>query len=311
MVQAHRAIVAADADRFFLGESLGIDDDTGYWSSGLTYRACAGRSRAPSTTRSRASRRSKHTRAESFNLNIDNGTLFTLPAGDVGMAAVAEYGAQSYAMKIDPDVIASRYFGWTGTGGNGSRSRFALGTEFRVPVLESLNLTPAVRYDRYSFAGHATAKTTQALGVEWRPLETLLVRGSAATSFRAPDLHYVYAGPSGAYYALTDYYLCRTRQPDVPYSDCDYDRVSVRGTAAAIANSTAKRASLSLMSSSGHRLRRSTSASTTTTSACRARSPIAISTRSCAPRPTAGSASQKAAWRSIRRHRPACRRSHS
>jgi iron complex outermembrane receptor protein len=231
MVQAHRAIVAADADRFFLGESLGIDDDTGY----TVFRPDVSRlyrplTRAEYDSISRFTPIEAHTRAESFNLNIDNGTLFTLPAGDVGMAAVAEYGAQSYAMKIDPDVIANRYFGWTGTGGNGSRSRFALGTEFRVPVLESLNLTPAVRYDRYSFAGHATAKTTQALGVEWRPLETLLVRGSAATSFRAPDLHYVYAGPSGAYYTLTDYYLCRTRQPDVPYSDCDYDRVSVRGT---------------------------------------------------------------------------------
>lgn len=231
MVQAHRAIVAADADRFFLGESLGIDDDTGYTifapDVSRLYRPLT---RSEYESISRFTPIDAHTRAESFNVSVNNGALFALPAGDVGMAAVAEYGTQSYAMNIDPDVLANRYFGWTGTGGNGTRSRYALGTEFRVPVLASLSLTPAVRYDSYSFAGHTTAKATQALGLEWRPHDTLLVRGSAATSFRAPDLHYVYAGPSGAYYTLTDYYLCRSRQPDVPYSDCDFDRVSVRGT---------------------------------------------------------------------------------
>lgn len=231
MVQAHRAIVIDAADRFFLGESQGIDDDTGYTvfapNVDRLYRPLT---RAEYESISRYTPINAHTRAESFNLSIDNGALFELPAGDVGVAAVAEYGTQAYAMNIDPDVTANRYFGWTGTGGSGARSRYALGTEFRIPLLASLSLTPAVRYDSYSFAGHTTAKTTQGLGLEWRPTDSLLLRGSAATSFRAPDLHYVFAGPSGAYYTLTDYYLCRSRQAGVPYSDCDYDGISVKGT---------------------------------------------------------------------------------
>lgn len=231
MVQAHRAILGAEADRFFLGETLGVDDDTGY----DVFRPDVSRLYRPLTRTeyesiSRYTPIRANTRAESFNFSVDNGELFSLPAGDVGMAAVAEYGTQSYSMQIDPDVLAGRYFGWTGTGGAGARSHYALGAEFRVPVFSTLSLTPAARYDSYSFGGHTTGKSTQALGLEWRPLDSLLVRGSAATSFRAPDLHYVFAGPSGAYYTLTDYYLCRSRQPDVPYSDCDYENVSVKGT---------------------------------------------------------------------------------
>ena len=233
MVQAHRAIVSEAADKFFLGESLGVDEETGYdlFSPDIS-RLYKPLTRAEYESISRFTPINAKTRSESFNFSIDNGELLSLPAGDVGMAAVAEYGSQSYAMDIDPDVIAGRYFGWTGTGGSGSRSHYAVGTEFRVPLLSNLNLTPAVRYDSYSFAGNSTGKPTYALGLEWRPLESLLVRGSAATSFRAPDLHYVFAGPRGAYYSLTDYYLCRTRQPDRPYSACDYDGISVKGTRA-------------------------------------------------------------------------------
>ena len=231
MVQAHRAILSAEADRFFLGESEGVDEETGY----DIFRPDVSRLYRPLTVAeynsiSRFTPIRGRTRAESFNLTVDNGELFSLPAGDVGIAAVAEYGTQSYSMQIDPDVLNNRYFSWTGTGGSGSRSHYAVGAELRVPILSTLSLTPAARYDSYSFAGHSTGKATQSLGLEWRPLDSLLVRGSAATSFRAPDLHYVFAGPSGAYYTLTDYYLCRSRQPDVPYSDCDFDSVSVKGT---------------------------------------------------------------------------------
>ncbi|UXI68081.1 TonB-dependent receptor plug domain-containing protein [Tahibacter amnicola] len=231
IVQAHRAIVAADADRFFLGQSQGVDDDTGYtiFSPDPTrlYRPLT---QAEYNSISRFTPINADTRAESFTLTVDNGELFEMPAGPVGVAAVAEYGTQVYSMRIDPDVLANRYFGWTGTGGAGARSHYAVGAEFRVPLHETLNITPAARYDSYSFGGNTTGKETASLGAEWRPLDSLLVRGSAATSFRAPDLHYLYAGPSGAYYTLTDYYLCRTREPDVPTSECEFDAISVKGT---------------------------------------------------------------------------------
>ena len=38
-------------------------------------------------------------------------------------------------------------------------------------------------------------KATWSGGLEWRPVDSLLLRGSYGTAFRAPDLHYVYAGP--------------------------------------------------------------------------------------------------------------------
>jgi iron complex outermembrane receptor protein len=231
MVQAHRAIVAADADRFFLGQSQGSDDDTGYTIFAPdTARLYQPLTRAEYDSISRFTPIQAHTRSESFTFSVDNSSLFELPAGPVGVAGVLEYGNQAYAMDIDPDVTANRYFGWTGTGGSGSRSHYAGGAEFRIPVTSTVNLTPALRYDSYAYAGHDEGKATESLGLEWRPFASLLVRGSAATSFRAPDLHYVFAGDSGAYYTLTDYYLCRSRQPNVPYSQCDFDQTSVKAT---------------------------------------------------------------------------------
>ena len=35
-----------------------------------------------------------------------------------------------------------------------------------------------------------------------------LLRGGASESFRAPDMHYVYAGSSSYFTSVTDYYQC-------------------------------------------------------------------------------------------------------
>ena len=59
-------------------------------------------------------------------------------------------------------------------------------------------------------------------------MDTLLVRGSYGTGFRAPDMHYLFAGND--YYRTrfaTDYYDCRTAEPgatnDYCYDDGSYD----------------------------------------------------------------------------------------
>src|SRR3546814_11192221 len=46
-------------------------------------------------------------------------------------------------------------------------------------------------------------------GLEWRPFDSLLFRGSHSTSFRAPDMHYVFAQESGFFTSVLDEYRCR------------------------------------------------------------------------------------------------------
>ncbi len=63
-----------------------------------------------------------------------------------------------------------------------------------MPVLSKLSLTAAGRYDSYSYSGNTSGKFTYNAGLEYRPISSLLLRGSVGTGFRAPDLAYLYAG---------------------------------------------------------------------------------------------------------------------
>ena len=143
-----------------------------------------------------------------------SGDLFELPAGAVGMAAVLEAGRQEYTLTPDPRLLpganpATAIYNLTGTGGGGERNRYAFGLEFSVPILDSLTMQLAGRYDKYDDITQVDDAVTYNAGLEWRPLDGLLVRGSYATSFRAPDMHYVFADTSGFFTGVFDEYQCR------------------------------------------------------------------------------------------------------
>ncbi len=141
---------------------------------------------------------------------LTNTNLFELPAGPVGFAAIAQWGNQSFNSPPDPALIAGEFNNLTGTQGGGSRKRWALGTEFRIPLLSQLTADVSARYDRYTSTGRTDAKATYKLGLEYRPIDTLLIRGNYATAFRAPDMYSLYQGKSGFYQGgVVDYYQCR------------------------------------------------------------------------------------------------------
>lgn len=159
---------------------------------------------------------------QTLALTLTQADLFNMPGGPVGFAATAEVGHQSYDIKPDPLATQYYYYSWKDSSGQGSRSRWAVASELRMPVLPSLNISVAGRYDRYNFAGREPAKLTWSTGLEWRPLDSLLVRGSYGTAFRAPDLHYVFTGPGNDETSAPDYWRCAEEQGDLPFDDCDY-----------------------------------------------------------------------------------------
>jgi outer membrane receptor protein involved in Fe transport len=162
------------------------------------------------------------------NLAVTNTSLFSLPAGDVGVAGLLQFGHQVWNNPTDPRVIAGDFWGLTGTQGSGKRDNAAAAVEFRVPVLASLITTLSGRYDKYKNIGAGDdAKATWKLGVEYRPIETLLLRGNYATAFRAPDMSYIYAGESGFFSSATDFYRCE--QVGQPLDDCTYNPVNIQG----------------------------------------------------------------------------------
>lgn len=145
---------------------------------------------------------------------VISGDLFELPAGPLAMAAVVEGSTQKYDVSPDDRLLldypgTDAPMGLTATAGGGKRDRYSLGVEFSIPVFESLKASLAGRYDKFNDASDINGAFTWSTGLEWRPIDSLLFRGSYATSFKAPDMHYIYAGESGFYLQIMDEYQCR------------------------------------------------------------------------------------------------------
>jgi iron complex outermembrane recepter protein len=227
------ALIAAKAQALYLGPSLGVDPDSGY----LIYDAPPSRLYTPLTVAqfrsiTQDSIDRDKSRTENYSLTLTNTNLFGLPAGPVGFAAIAEYGNQYFGLKADPLSLNGSYYGLHNTDAVGSRSHEAVGYEFSIPALSQLTVTTAGRVDRYMYGDTSSGKFTWAVGLEYRPFQSLLLRGSLSTGFRAPDLSYLYAGLSGSSSGGTDYYLCRRDEPDTGpdyYDNCSNGDVGFNG----------------------------------------------------------------------------------
>jgi outer membrane receptor protein involved in Fe transport len=164
---------------------------------------------------------------------IFTGDLFEMPAGSVGFAGVLEWSTQEYQLRPDDRLLDQTGNGWWGrsaTGGGGERDRYAAGAEINVPLFPSLTLPLAVRYDKYDDDSDVDDAWTWKAGIEFRPTDNLLLRGSMGTSFRAPDMHYLFAGDSGFFTTVTDYYLCRRDEPGVSFPDCERSNDQIAGS---------------------------------------------------------------------------------
>ena len=133
------------------------------------------------------------------------GDLFDLPAGTVRMAAGAEYREESVSDIPDDQFQRGLIFGTEAVSAAAARDSWAVFAEFAVPVLPSLELSLAVRYDDYSDFGDTT---NPKLAARWSPIESLAFRASWGTGFRAPSLAQVGLGPSQSSQFFTDTFGC-------------------------------------------------------------------------------------------------------
>lgn len=210
-------------DDYFLGPQTGTHEFEG--DAFPSYDADPSRLLTPLTPalyRSLSTQTLARNKAWTEDLSFSvNGRLFALPAGDVGLAAVVEAGRQGFSNRPDPRINAGQIWGVSeATDESGKRNRYAAGVELSVPILAQLTGTAAARYDRYTYAGEAIGKSTYNLGLEYRPFDSLLLRSSYATSFRAPDMNYLFAQRTAGYFpGVTDAYQCRLDGQD--YDSCD------------------------------------------------------------------------------------------
>lgn len=145
-----------------------------------------------------------------IRVQFTNGTLFSLPGGDAGIALAAEAGKEEWRYNPDPRLLSGDVWGTTSVAGGGERDRYAAITELRLPVLEPLTVSLSGRYDRFEPDGAETVDaSTYSVGFEYRPVESFLLRGKYGTAFKAPTLADQFQAESGFYSFVTDYYQCQ------------------------------------------------------------------------------------------------------
>lgn len=222
-------------DDYYLGPQLGTDAD-GYkiFAPNLD-RLYSPITRAIYDAVTDTNRAKSSSWNQNVTATVTNASLFELPAGSVGMALIGQRSHESFGNRSSSVLADEGYFRGQGGGttAKGSRDQKALGAEFQVPLIDTLTANVSGRYDKYSYAGEGNGKLTYKLGLEFRPIETLLLRGSYATAFRAPDMFNLFSAHTSGYSQATDYYRCRLAGYNSSnYDDCPQSGLSV------LANST-------------------------------------------------------------------------
>jgi iron complex outermembrane recepter protein len=143
-----------------------------------------------------------------LRVQLTDTSLIALPGGEGALAMVVEGGDEDWNYSPDLRVIDGEAFGVTTVAGAGHRTRYAATSELRLPLFKWITLNASARYDDYRLEGQNVDKATYTLGIELRPVDTLLLRGRYGTAFKAPTLSDEFQGMSGSYQGLTDYYQC-------------------------------------------------------------------------------------------------------
>ncbi|WP_434630105.1 TonB-dependent receptor plug domain-containing protein [Chromobacterium sp. CV08] len=223
--QSTSPMLLAGVDSYFLGPQLGTD------SKGVPiYAPSTSRFYQPLTAAQSAglignSVGQNKSWLQALSLSA-NGELFQLPAGAAKLAGIAEWGSQGFSNEPDARLNQGVFFNASpALKAAGTRARSALGGELLLPLAKPLNLTLSGRYDRYQTDDSSEGKFTYGAGLEYRPTGSLLLRGNYATSFRAPDMSYLFQTQTRGYYAsTTDYWRCA--QAGQPLANCQYAGVS-------------------------------------------------------------------------------------
>ncbi|HDS1623981.1 TPA: TonB-dependent receptor [Stenotrophomonas maltophilia] len=144
------------------------------------------------------------TKVASANIS---GSVFTLPAGDVMAAMGFEHRNEEASYTPDLMVQKGQIAGTTGQPTRGDYSLNEVYLELQVPLLadmpfaRELSLDLAGRYTDYNTFG---STTNSKFGLKWKPIDSLLVRATYGTGFRAPTVDDLYGGAVKSRDSFTD-----------------------------------------------------------------------------------------------------------
>ncbi|MBL0148470.1 MAG: TonB-dependent receptor [Ideonella sp.] len=137
-----------------------------------------------------------------------SGEIMKLPAGPLAVAAGFDVRQESYQFS-DGSVGARGVYQapFDAEFPKVKRDITAVFAELAVPIIKGMEASLAVRSDHYSDFGNTT---NPKLSLKWTPVDTLLLRGSYNTGFRAPSFFQLYGatGESPVPGNIADPVLC-------------------------------------------------------------------------------------------------------
>ncbi|MCO7225025.1 TonB-dependent siderophore receptor [Pleionea sp. CnH1-48] len=152
-------------------------------------------------------------RSEVKSHGADGNITFDIADTDAGTIAALvgfEYEDVVFEQVNDPQSNSGNVFGTSG-GDNvvGFRERFSLFSEAIIPVTDVLELSAALRWDKYEDFG---TTVNPKIGAAYRPADGLLIRASYGEGFRAPDMTELYGSQSQSFDDAVDSSRCIAAQ---------------------------------------------------------------------------------------------------
>ncbi len=145
--------------------------------------------------------RENETELTMLDAKFANADLFELPAGPLGFVIGFEYREESFIDdrddRLDGTIAFTDFEGDTypfvsdvvnsspTPDNSGERDVASVFVELQIPVFENFDMQAAIRYEDFSDVGNTTVGK---LAFGYRPIESLLLRGSWSEAFRAPNL---------------------------------------------------------------------------------------------------------------------------
>ncbi len=157
---------------------------------------------------------SSETYTQNANLKVTNTDLFALPAGHVGVAGLLQVATSAGSLPVNP-LLARATSGVSpgrpvAASATITRVRWSSACRvFSMLTADVSDVTTVTRMWR-----RTASKPTYKVGLEFRPIKTLLLRANYGDRVPHAGLGYVFIGPSGFFSSVTDYYRasCFTRR---------------------------------------------------------------------------------------------------
>jgi len=156
------------------------------------------------------------------------GSLFDLPAGELGFGLVGEYRRETlaYAPTENSRIGATRTAALASTSGFieaieiGGELRIPIfGDDFNIPVFRNLDFTPGIRFVRQNgdspdvrlLSGQLVTNQSEgdweeiySLAGSWRPIRDITIRANYTRSIRQPSIVELFLGNQPAFVGITD-----------------------------------------------------------------------------------------------------------